>query len=244
MPPWLIRVRVMATASLKRWSLVRFQARQNNWNNGTCGNFGAWPMPPCCRSTSSSRRSAIWSVISMEIAPPACGEDSFTIASTQALDVLLHLVRIVGVGLRQRRQHVGEARPAPAAGRREIGAAPERPALGGEEHGERPAALLPQQCQGLLIDRVEVRPLLAVDLDVDVELVHERRDLRDARSSHAPSRGTNGTPHSRPTAGSAGCCAWPRPTPLRPRPTNPPDCPCAAADKGWFLLTADCWGWV
>jgi hypothetical protein len=71
--------------------------------------------------------------------------------------------------------HVDEAGPAIARYLREIGAAPHRFAVGGQEHGERPAALLAQVMQRGHVDLVDVRPLLAVDLDVDEEIIHDRR---------------------------------------------------------------------
>ena len=45
---------------------------------------------------------------------------------------------------------------------------------------------------GVHVDRVDVGPLLAVDLDVDEELVHERARSRRPRTTRAPSRGTSG----------------------------------------------------
>ena len=89
-------------------------------------------------------------------------------------DVLGHLLGIAVIGVGDGAQHLGEARPSPALLRREIGAAPEGMAVGGQEHGERPAALLAEQGESRLIDGIEVGALLAVDLDVDVEVVHER----------------------------------------------------------------------
>ena len=86
-----------------------------------------------------------------------------------------------------------------------------------------------------LVDLVDVRALLAVDLDVHEELVHQLRDRPDPRTTRAPSRGTNGTPNTRPTAGSACPCASPRRALPRPRDTSRPDCPRAAAGTGWFL---------
>ena len=57
---------------------------------------------------------------------------------------------------------------------REVGAAEERAAVGREEHGHRPAALAGHGLDGLHVDGVDVGPLLAVDLDVDEQLVHHR----------------------------------------------------------------------
>ena len=102
---------------------------------------------------------------------------------------------------------------------REIRAAPHRLARGRQKHRERPAALLAEQMQRVHVDLVDVGPLLAVDLDVDEQLVHHARPSPRPRSSRAPSRGTSGRPRSRPRAGSACCCrlrlgrAPPVPTP-------------------------------
>ena len=75
------------------------------------------------------------------------------------------------------RQHLAEARqPVPRLGR-VVRAAEERLALGREEHGHRPAAVPGQRDDGVHVERVEVGPLLAVDLDVDEELVHQPRRL-------------------------------------------------------------------
>ncbi len=70
-----------------------------------------------------------------------------------------------------------EAGPAPAILRREVGAGEERLQLGRQEHRVRPAALAGQDLGGGHVDLVEVGPLLAVHLDADELLVHQRRDL-------------------------------------------------------------------
>ena len=90
----------------------------------------------------------------------------------------LDVLRLVAEGLGHALQHVDEARPAVPRGIGEVGAAPERLAVGRAEHGERPAALFPQDMQRLHVDGVDVGALLAIDLDVDEQLVHHRRDLR------------------------------------------------------------------
>ncbi len=60
---------------------------------------------------------------------------------------------------------------------REIGAAKERRVIvRRQEHGQRPAAgALDQQLMGELVDLVQVRPFFPVYLDVDKQLVHQRR---------------------------------------------------------------------
>ena len=116
---------------------------------------------------------------------------------------------------------------------REIGAAPERLALRRAEHGERPAALLAHDLQRLHVDRVDIGPLLAVDLDVDEQRVHHRRDLGRfealVRHDVAPvAGGVADREQDRPVGALA-----PRPAPPRPTATNAPGCWRAAAGRGW-----------
>src|SRR6185437_9765395 len=81
-------------------------------------------------------------------------------------------------GIAHRLQDLWEAGAPPPLLRREIGSAPKRLALRGQKHRQRPAALLAQEPQRMLVDRIEIRAFLAVDLDVDEELVHPPGDLR------------------------------------------------------------------
>ncbi len=62
-------------------------------------------------------------------------------------------------------EHLAEARAAVARLGRKIGAAPKRLAVGRQEHRQRPATLLAQRVQRPHVDLVDLRPLLAVDLD-------------------------------------------------------------------------------
>ena len=64
-------------------------------------------------------------------------------------------------------EHLPERRHAVPRARREVGAGEERAARRGEEHGHRPAAVPGQRLRRLHVDRVDVGPLLAVDLDAD-----------------------------------------------------------------------------
>ena len=85
-------------------------------------------------------------------------------------DVLLAVVPGVG----HAGEDAAEARhPLPVVGR-EVRASVERLALGGEEHRHRPAAVSRHRLRRLHVDRVQVRTLLAVDLDADELLVHLR----------------------------------------------------------------------
>jgi hypothetical protein len=88
------------------------------------------------------------------------------------------LLGLVPVDAGDLAQHLGETGPAIAGCRREVGAAPERPRVAVEEHGERPTALLAERMQGAHVDGVDVGALLAVNLDVDEEVVHDGRSGR------------------------------------------------------------------
>ena len=72
-------------------------------------------------------------------------------------------------------QHLAEARQPMARLRREVRPAEERLTLGSQEHGHRPAAVAGQCHDRVHVHRVEVGPLLAVDLDV-----HERSFISSA----------------------------------------------------------------
>ena len=53
-----------------------------------------------------------------------------------------------------------------------VGAAVERQALGREKARHRPAAVTRQRLRGIHVDRIDVRPFFAVDLDADEVRVH------------------------------------------------------------------------
>src|SRR5205823_6067234 len=61
--------------------------------------------------------------------------------------------------------------------RGEVRAAVKGLAVRGEERRERPASLPGEGAHGHLVSRVDVRPLVAVDLDGDVALVDDPRDF-------------------------------------------------------------------
>ena len=71
-----------------------------------------------------------------------------------------------------------EPRPAKARLLWEVGPAPERLGIRRQKHGERPSTLLAGRVKGRHIELVDVGPLLAIDLDIHVEPVHESRDVR------------------------------------------------------------------
>ena len=91
---------------------------------------------------------------------------------------LLDLGALVAPGRRPRRSSTCDQDGHPVARLgREVGAGVERHPLGREEGVQRPAAAAGHRLDGLHVDRVDVRALLAVDLDADEALVHQRRDL-------------------------------------------------------------------
>ena len=95
----------------------------------------------------------------------------------QHLRPLRHVARAARVEPRHRDEHLPERRqPVPRLGR-EVRAAEERLALGSQEDRQRPAAVAGHRHHRVHVDRVHVGPLLAIDLDVDEALVHQRRRL-------------------------------------------------------------------
>ena len=96
----------------------------------------------------------------------------------QRIAIVRDALRLVAEEPRDLLHDVDEPRPAVARDLRKIRAAPHRLAVGREKHGERPAALLAERMKCRHVDLIDVRPLLAIDLDVDEEVVHHRRDRR------------------------------------------------------------------
>ncbi len=85
---------------------------------------------------------------------------------------LSHLVRTAGPGALHAFEDLHEGRhPVPGL-RREVGSEIERLGLRSHEHRHRPSALAGGGLHGLHVDGVHVRPLFAVDFDVDEVLVH------------------------------------------------------------------------
>ena len=92
----------------------------------------------------------------------------------QQLGVVAHLARLFAVDAGDLAQDARKARATIAGRGREIGASPERACLAVEEHGQWPPALLTKAVQGAHVDGIDVGALLAIDLDVDEQLVHDR----------------------------------------------------------------------
>src|SRR5580704_12751779 len=70
-------------------------------------------------------------------------------------------------------EDIDKAGPAITRRLRKIGASPDRFAGGSEEHGQRPATLFAEMMQCRHVDLVDIGPLLAIDLDVDEQPVHD-----------------------------------------------------------------------
>ena len=131
-----------------------------------------------------------------------------------------------------REQHLLERRQPVPRLRREVGAAEERLARRRQEHRHRPAAVPGQRDDGVHVDRVEVGPLLAVDLDRDEVLVQHARGqlvLERLPLHHvAPvARGVADREQDRACPRRARARA-----PRRPTGTSRPGCACAAGGTG------------
>jgi hypothetical protein len=87
----------------------------------------------------------------------------------------LDLLRLFAEQPRDLAQHVDEGRLAVTRRLGKVGAAPDRLAGGRQKHGQRPAAMFPKMMQRRHVDLIDVGPLLAIDFDVDEQLVHHAR---------------------------------------------------------------------
>ena len=92
--------------------------------------------------------------------------------------VVPDLLALVAPDSRHGLEHPREPRPAVLVLGRKVGAQVERRALGIAERAERPAAALAGHVDRVHVDRVDVGALLAVDLHVHEQRVHQRGDLR------------------------------------------------------------------
>ncbi len=225
-----------------RWP-VRSALRARNSEIAGCGNLGAPPRPPFCLSMSPDRSSAAWSR-SVGVGPCRGGGRKSTQMVQQGDAVVLDAIGMLGHRAGDRCEHLDEGGAAVARFLREIGAAPDRFAFGRQEHRQRPPALLSHRLQRRHIDGVDVRPLFAVDLDVDEEPVHDlgRGRVFEAFMGHdmAPMTGriADGEKDRSVQAlrfgkGFAG-----------PMAANRPGCRHAAGDRGWSRCEGDCRAWT
>ena len=74
-------------------------------------------------------------------------------------------------------ENAGETGHAVSLFRRKVGTAVERLAVRSQEHGHRPSTAPGEHLHRVHVDVVDVGSFFAVDLDVDVVLVHQRRDV-------------------------------------------------------------------
>ena len=139
-----------------------------------CGNFGAAPKPPWRASVWATSCAAAASRFAADDRPRR--EHGRFERAAQLRRGLGHLVAAVAVHARRGVEHVVEAAQALAIDGREVRAAEVRLAVGREEDGHRPAAVTADRHHRLHVDGVDVGPLLAVHLDVDEQLVHQRGD--------------------------------------------------------------------
>ena len=173
------------------------------------GNFGAPPHPPHLGSTlvfERPERSA-----SVGIGDLVCVLERARSRDRrrQACCLGIHLCAPVCPGLADPVEYLPEGRH-PVAGRiGEVGAGIEGLPAWGEEHRHRPTARARHRLDGVHVDRVDVRPLFAVHLDRDEPSFMRSRRSQRPRRTRAPSRGTNGMPHSRPIGRSAGLARAP-----------------------------------
>ena len=215
----------------------RARDRQSS-SSGACGNFGARAEAAVRRVERRAQlveRTLARRVRQLRSAARTRARGSRARASARspcsAIDVAL-----LAIGARDVRQQVEESR----AGRSGRPSGNRCRAKNGSPCGVRnivsgqPPRAPRQQRVRRLVDLVEVRPLLAIDLDVDEVLVHRAPRRPDPRTIRAPSRGTSGTRSSRSTAGSACPPRARARAPPRPTDTSRPDCPRAAAGTGSF----------
>ena len=152
--------------------------RSRNSSVEACGNLGAPPQPPHSESNWRARaRVASPSMLSVSGSADGASSADRRTASTTAEAWLAMSPRALAVRVRDRGQHLAEARQPVARLGRVVRPAEERLALGREEDRHRPAAVAGERDDRVHVERVDVRPLLAVDLDVHEALVHQRRRL-------------------------------------------------------------------
>ena len=139
------------------------------------GNFGARPKPP---NAGSNVRAIPRAGFSEDRRGQRLGRGRRLGDATERLVdaecLALDVASALAPRLRHRAEHVAKAGDSVPCLRREVGAGIERLALRSHEHRRRPAAASGHAHRRLHRDRVDVGPLLTVDLDVDEEVVHER----------------------------------------------------------------------
>ena len=175
MPPAAIASRVCVTIGSASSSPRRCMRRRNS-SVEACGNFGAPPQPPQSRSNCrSSARVASPSMLSVSGSVEGASSAEWRTASTIAeawRETSPRRSRYASETAVSTCWKLGQ--PVPRL-RRVVRAAEERLTLGREKDGHRPAAVPRERDDRVHVQRVDVGPLLAVDLDADEALVHQRR---------------------------------------------------------------------
>ena len=168
-----------AIASSVRRVISSSPRRRRNSRTGAGGNFGARPKPPHVGSNTARRFScAASSRSAVSGSLDAASSEPERMCSARFALERAHLVAARLPRLGHGEQHLRERGQTVSRLGREVGAAEERLAFGRQEHGHRPAAAARQRDDRVHVDRVEVRALLAVDLDADEALVHHARRRR------------------------------------------------------------------
>jgi hypothetical protein len=175
MPPLAIARRV--PSAIVRSSLADLRSVSRNSMTGACGNRG----PPCSAAEAavagvealSQRRHRRLERGLLERLGGGGQQRAAGEALAQALSPGADLLAILAPGLGDRVQHFGPRGHAMAGIGREVGASVERELLGCEEHVQRPAAATGHPLDGLHVEGVDVRALLAIDLHAHEAFVHQ-----------------------------------------------------------------------
>ena len=217
---------------------VRACSRRSSSSSDGRGNFGASPKPPSrpierrlrtARPLRPAPRRPRRSI------PPARGRrrpSTDRSRSNSSAAAIVHARAIVLPDARELAEQVEEPRPAPSRRRRKIGAAEKRLELRRQEDRHRPSAGSGRRLHERHVDAVDVRPLLAVDLDrheAGVERVGDRRVLERLVLHHvAPVTGRVANRQEDRLVLALAPCRTPR----RPTDTSRPDCWRAAEGTG------------
>ena len=157
---------------------VRTSSRHRKSIVIACGNFGARPNPPHCGSNCERTLRTAVERISGSMPEVAGAQHVLVDGFGELGGLLLHVVALLVPGLGHDLADRANAGMPCRSSLGKVGAAVERAAVGREPHRHRPTAAAGERLHGLHVDRVDVGPLLAVDLHVHEEPVH---DLGDGR---------------------------------------------------------------
>ena len=106
-----------------------------------------------------------------------CGQGHPLQRRENLFDASLNILRFFTISVGHTLQDFWKPWNAVAVLRRKIGAAVKRLALRGKENGHGPAAAAREHLHRIHVDFIEIGPLLAIDFDIDEEIVHEGGDL-------------------------------------------------------------------